>query len=51
LASKENEQLVALEVLQYLLLLFAQKKEQEKGTPLSCLPAADTLCFSMLTGR
>ena len=36
--------------IKYLLLLFAQKKEQEKGTPtVPALQAA--LCFSLLTGR
>ena len=35
----------------YLLLLFAQKKEQEKGTRLCRPPEANTLRFLLLTGR
>jgi hypothetical protein len=31
--------------------LFAQKKKQEKGTRLSRPPLADTLRFSLLSGR
>jgi len=50
-AKKMNNKKTINFLIYTLLLLRAQKKKQEKGTPLSCPPAADTLCFSMLPER
>jgi len=50
-ANKEMNCSLNIMLIFYLLLLRAQKKKQEKGTRLSRPPAADTLRFSLLSGR